>query len=105
MSYISVQTSLARKRETVQYNFADLIQARQNVAAPMHRVTAREKVVNRAATNLPHPLFVTGLWMVPWLWFMVFISASTGLRQVVLGRPRFRFLSGIQWIAALVMKL
>ena len=37
-------TGLARKRETTQYNIAELIQARQITAAPMHRDTAREKV-------------------------------------------------------------
>ena len=36
---------------------------------------------------------------------MVFISASTGLRQVVFGRPRFRFPFGVQCTAALVMEL
>ena len=39
-------TGLARKCETTQYNTAQLIQARQIMAAHMHRDTAREKVVN-----------------------------------------------------------
>ena len=34
-----------------------------------------------------------------------FISAFTTLRQVVFGRPRFRFPSVVQWIATLVMEL
>ena len=43
------------------------------------------------------------LWFMPQLCFMLFVSASTVLRQVVFGRPRFRFLSGVQWIATFVM--
>ena len=43
--------------------------------------------------------------MVPWLWFILFIFASTVLRQVVFGRPHFRFPSWVQWIATLVMEL
>ena len=39
-------TGLARKRETTQYNIAELIQARQIMAAPMYRDTAPEHVVN-----------------------------------------------------------
>ena len=39
--------SLARKRQTTQYNTAELIQPRQNMAAPMHRGRALEKVVTR----------------------------------------------------------
>ena len=38
------------------------------------------------------PLSVTGHpWTMHQLWFMFFISASRVLRQVVFGRPRFRF--------------
>ena len=37
---------MARKRETTEYNTAELIQARQNVAEPVHRDTACKKVVN-----------------------------------------------------------
>ena len=61
----------------------------------------------RAATKLPRPcLSLASLWMVPHLWFMLFIfSASTVLRQVVFGRLRFRFPSGVQRIAALLMEL
>ena len=47
----------------------------------------------------------TSLWMVSKLWLMFFICASTVLRQVVFGRPRFRFPSGVQWIATLVMEM
>ena len=35
LSNTSVQTGLSRKRETTQYNTAELIQARQITAAPM----------------------------------------------------------------------
>ena len=60
----------------------------------------------RAATKFLQPcLSLASIWMVPQLWFMFFISASTVLRQVVFGRPRFRFPSGVQWIATLVMEL
>ena len=39
----------------------------------------------RAVTKLLHPrLSLASLWMVPRLWFIFFISASTVLRQVVL---------------------
>ena len=59
-----------------------------------------------AATKLLHPcLSLTSLWMVPQLWFIFFISASTVLLQIVFGRPCFHFLSGVQWIATSVMKL
>ena len=59
----------------------------------------------RTATKLLHPcLSLASLWMVPQLWFMFFISASTVLHQVVFGRPSFCFPSGVQWIATLVMK-
>ena len=37
--------SLARKREANQYNTAELIQARQNLATSMHRDTAREIII------------------------------------------------------------
>ena len=50
-------------------------------------------------------LSLASLWMVPHLWFIFFISASTVLRQVVFGRPHFRFPSRVQWIATLVMEL
>ena len=60
----------------------------------------------RTATKLLHPcLSLASLWMVPQLWFIFFISASTVLRQFVFSRPRFRFPSGVQWIATLVMEL
>ena len=36
-------------------------------------------------------LSLASLLMVPQLWYMLFISASTVLRQVVFGQPRFRF--------------
>ena len=63
-------------------------------------------LVYRAATKLLHPgLSLASLWMVPQLWFMLFISASTVLRQVVFSRPCFCFPSGVQWIATLVMEL
>ena len=40
----------------------------------------------RAATKLVHPsLSLASLWMVPQLWFMFFMSASTLLHQVVFG--------------------
>ena len=40
----------------------------------------------RATTKLLHPcLSLASLWMVPQLWFMLFISASTVLCQVVFG--------------------
>ena len=42
----SVKHSLTRKRDTTQYNTANLEQTWQNMAAPMHRDTAREKAVN-----------------------------------------------------------
>ena len=64
------------------------------------------QLAHRAATKLLHPcLSLDSLWMVPQLWFMSFISASTVLCQVVFGRSRFCFPSGVQWIAALVMEL
>ena len=45
-----------------------------------------------AALKLFHPcLSLASLWMVPQLWFMFVITAFTVLRQVVFGRPRFRF--------------
>ena len=60
----------------------------------------------RAAVKLPHPcLSLADLWFVPQVWFVFFISASTVLHQVVFGRPRFHFPSGVQWIATLVMEL
>ena len=60
----------------------------------------------RAATKLPHPcLSPASLWMVLPQWFMFFISASTVFHQVVFGRPRFHFPSGVQWIGTLVMEL
>ena len=43
--------------------------------------------------------------MVLQLWFISFISASTVLRQVVFCRSHFRFPSGVQRIATLVMEL
>ena len=46
----------------------------------------------RAAMKLFHPcLSFASLWMVPQVWFIFFISASTILHQVVFGQPRFRF--------------
>ena len=61
----------------------------------------------RAATKLLHPfLSLASLWTVcPSVWFIFFISAATVLRQVVFGRPCFRFPFGVQWIANLVMEL
>ena len=57
-----------------------------------------------AATKLLHPcLSLASLWIVPELWSMFFISASTVLCQVVCGRPHFCFPSDIQWIATLTM--
>ena len=54
----------------------------------------------------PSPLSVTGQPLdVPQLRFMFFISASTVLCQVVFGRAYFRFHSGVQWNATLVMEL
>ena len=50
-------------------------------------------------------LSLASLWVVPQLWFVSLISASTVLRQVVFGRPRFRCPSGVQWIATSVMEL
>ena len=42
----------------------------------------------RAAMKLLYPcLSLASLWMVPQLWFIFFISASTVLQQVVFGRP------------------
>ena len=38
-------TGLARKRDTTQLNTAELVRARQIMAAPMRRDTGREKVV------------------------------------------------------------
>ena len=59
----------------------------------------------RATTQLLHPcLSPANFWMVPQP-FMVFISASTVFHQVVFGRPRFRFPSGVRWITTLVMEL
>ena len=64
------------------------------------------QLVYRTATKLLHPcLSLASLWMVPPLWFFFFISAPTVLHQVVFGRPRFCFPSGVQWIATLVMEL
>ena len=61
------------------------------------------QLVYRAATKLLHHcLSLASLWMVPKLWFMFFISASTVL--LVLGRPHFHLPSGVQWIATLVIE-
>ena len=71
----------------------------------IHHYPSRQ-LVHRTATKLFHPcLSLASLWMVPQLWLIFFISASTVLRQVVFGRSRFRFPSGVQWIATLVMEL
>ena len=60
----------------------------------------------RAATKLLHPcLSLANLWMVPQLRVMLVISAATVLRLVAFGRPRFRFPSGVQRIATMVMEL
>ena len=70
-----------------------------------HHYPSRQ-LAYRAATKLLHPcLSLASPWMVPQLWFIFFISASTVLRQVVFGRPRIRFPSGVQWIATLVMEM
>ena len=56
-----------------------------------------------AAMKPLHPcLSVASLWMEPQL---CFISTSTVLQQVIFGRQRFHFHSGVQWIATLVMEL
>ena len=48
-----------------------------------------------AATKLLHPcLSLASLWMVPQLWFIVFISASTMLHQLVFSQPHFLSLWG-----------
>ena len=71
----------------------------------IHHYPSRQ-LVHRTATKLFHPcLSLASLWMVPQLWLIFFISASTVLRQVVFGRSRFRFPSGVQWIVTLVMEL
>ena len=41
-----------RKHEATQYNTAELIQPRQNMAASMHRDTAHGQVVNTTGTDL-----------------------------------------------------
>ena len=49
----------------------------------------------KTATKLLHTcLSLASLWMVPQLWFMVFISASANVRQVVFCRPCFCFSLG-----------
>ena len=59
-----------------------------------------------AAMKLLHPnLPLASLWMVPQLWFIFFVSASTVLHQVVFGRPCFCLPSEVQWTATLVMEL
>ena len=51
----------------------------------------------RPARKLLHPcLSLASLWMVPQLWFIFFISASTVLLQIVFGRPCFHFPTGVQ---------
>ena len=52
-----------------------------------------------SATKLLHPsLSLASLWMVPQLWFIFFISASTALHQVVFSQPCLPFPSGVQWM-------
>ena len=71
-----------------------------------HHHYPSHQLAKRAARKLLHLCqSLASLWMVPQLWFMFFISASTVLHQVVFGRPRFLFPSGVQWIATLVMEL
>ena len=71
-----------------------------------HHHYPSHQLAKRAARKLLHLCqSLASLWMVPQLWFMFFISASTALRQVVFGRPRFCFPSGVQWISTLVMEL
>ena len=60
-----------------------------SLSLPVTPAGARD--INKALLPLSatcHP------WTMPKLWFMFFISASRVLRQVVFGRPRFRFPSG-----------
>ena len=58
----------------------------------------------RAATKDRHScLFWASRCIEFQLWSSDFISFSTVLRQVVLGRPLFLFPSGVQWRAVLVM--
>ena len=58
----------------------------------------------RAVTRSLHPcLSLASFWSVPQLLFCSLISASTVRRQVILGRPRFRFPSGVQKRAVLIM--
>ena len=70
-----------------------------------HHYTSRQ-LENRGAQKFLQPcLSLASLWMVPQLWFIFFIFASTVLRLDEFGRPCFRFPSGVQWIATLVMEL
>ena len=77
--------SLARKLETTQYTSAELIQPRQNMAAPMHRDTAREKSCeylphNSGHTNVtPSPLVSARQRQVPS--FLHLLSLSSTLHQ------------------------
>ena len=71
-----------------------------------HHHYLSQQLDSRAVTKLLHPRpSLASLWVVPQLWFMFFISASTVLRQVVFSWPYFHFPSGVQWIATLVTEL
>ena len=50
MGYTSVQI-VARKREATRYNTGELVRGRENMAAPIHRDTTCEKVVNTFRVN------------------------------------------------------
>ena len=70
-----------------------------------HHYPSRQ-LAYRAATKLLHPcLSLASLWMLPQLWLIFFISASTVLHQTVFSRPPFHFPSGVQRIATLLMEL
>ena len=71
-----------------------------------HRHYPSRPLAYGAATKPLHPcLSLASLGTVSQLWFMSCIFASSVLRQVVFGQPRFRVPSGVQWIATLVMEL
>ena len=71
-----------------------------------HHHYLSHQLAYRATRKLLHPcLSLASLGMVPQMWFMFFISASTVLHRVLFGRPRFHFPSEVHWIATLVMEL
>ena len=83
------KTKKTNKQTNKQTNKTKQKQKKLSSSLPVTPAGVRD--INKALL----PLSVTGhSWTMPQLWFMFFISASRVLRQVVFGRPRFRFPSG-----------